>query len=111
MGTFHNPEFTIVEWYGVGDSYEVGIQLLSDLTVALTVGAPLEGKAFSVTPEKLSYQAAFQLHLGLDPHQADVATMHRACLERGLVPPASLDPQRPRSVAQLFCLPPALSHI
>ena len=44
-------------------------------------------------PEKLSYQVAFQRHLGLNPHQADVATMNRAGVERGFIPPASLDPR------------------
>src|SRR6185436_2602745 len=45
-----------------------------------------------LTTEKLSYQAAFEKHVGFYPHQADIARMRHACLERGLNPPESLDP-------------------
>lgn len=140
VGALHNPEFTIVEWYGVGDSYEAGMQLVCDLVAALplqprsnnmgddwtqsivdlstgllgiippsalsgngpdvtattmdfqpTSSSPVTLSAGLVT-EKISYQAAFQQHAGLDPHLADVATMKNACAERGLAPPPSLDP-------------------
>jgi elongation factor P--(R)-beta-lysine ligase len=34
-GRLHNPEFTLVEWYRVGDSYEQGMQFTSDLCEVL----------------------------------------------------------------------------
>jgi lysyl-tRNA synthetase class 2 len=57
-GTFHNPEFTMVEWYRVGDRLSEGIQLLSDLV-----------KSVLKVPQVdlLSYQQAFQLHASCDP--------------------------------------------
>src|SRR5262245_994996 len=30
-GALHNPEFTMVEWYRMGDDYAAGMQLLADL--------------------------------------------------------------------------------
>ena len=35
LGTLHNPEFTIVEWYRRGDTMPEGIQLLAELAEAL----------------------------------------------------------------------------
>jgi elongation factor P--(R)-beta-lysine ligase len=57
-GPEHNPEFTIVEWYRVGDDYAAGMQLLSDLAEAI-LGA---GSA-----ERVTYREAFQRQVGFDP--------------------------------------------
>ena len=38
-GQLHNPEFTIVEWYRVGDDMQAGIDLLDELTQSL-LGTP-----------------------------------------------------------------------
>jgi lysyl-tRNA synthetase class 2 len=62
-GALHNPEFTIVEWYRRGDSMAGGMQLLSELAVAL-LGTP--------PAEQVSYADAFRLHVGIDPHAARV---------------------------------------
>lgn len=57
-GAEHNPEFTIVEWYRVGDDYAAGMQLLSDLAEAIFHAGPAE---------RLTYREAFQRHAGFDP--------------------------------------------
>ena len=54
-GREHNPEFTIVEWYRVGDDYAAGMQLLSDLAEAIFQAGPAL---------RLSYREAFQAHVG-----------------------------------------------
>jgi len=57
-GTLHNPEFTMVEWYRVGDDYNAGMQLLGDLAeFALGLGPP----------ERMTYRDAFLQHVGVDP--------------------------------------------
>jgi lysyl-tRNA synthetase class 2 len=60
-GAYHNPEFTMVEWYRAGDSMQSGMQLLSDLAEMLFV----RGAAVRV-----SYREAFRQQLGCDPHTA-----------------------------------------
>lgn len=62
-GPLHNPEFTIVEWYRIGDDYESGMELLAELARNL-LGVP--------QVERRSYRQAFLDHVGLDPHQATV---------------------------------------
>jgi lysyl-tRNA synthetase class 2 len=58
IGTLHNPEFTMVEWYRVGDGYEAGMELLAELA----------GEIFGVGEvERLTYREAFVRYAGVDP--------------------------------------------
>ncbi len=57
-GVHHNPEFTMLEWYRVGDDLKKGVQLLSDL---------VQGVLEVERVEQLTYQAAFEKHVGCDP--------------------------------------------
>src|SRR5260221_7231168 len=58
-GPRHNPEFTIVEWYRRGDAMDEAMKFLGRLCEALLGLGPAE---------RLSYQAAFERHVGIDPH-------------------------------------------
>jgi lysyl-tRNA synthetase class 2 len=62
-GRLHNREFTMVEWYRVGDDMAAGIELLDQLT-QLLLSAP--------TAKRTTYAAAFQEHIGIDPHKASI---------------------------------------
>lgn len=57
-GSQHNVEFTLIEWYRVGDDLQAGMQLLSDLAEAALRRGPAE---------TISYAQLFQTHLGIDP--------------------------------------------
>lgn len=74
-GPQHNPEFTIVEWYRVGDDYSAGMQLLSDLAESIFAAG---------AAERITYREAFQRHAGFDPLEPGV----RPPLPRGLPPGA-----------------------
>lgn len=65
-GRLHNPEFTIVEWYRVGDGLHEGMRLLSDLSEALLARGPAE---------LVSYGDAFERHVGVEPHAASVEAL------------------------------------
>ena len=77
----HNPEFTMVEWYRVGDRLAEGMQLLSDLSETLLGRGPAE---------RLTYREAFQRHAGLDPHAASTEELMSAVKQAGLSAPESL---------------------
>lgn len=62
-GTRHNPEFTMLEWYRVGDDLQSGINLLAEFTSQI-VGSK------KVT--QISYAKLFQQFLAMDPHQASI---------------------------------------
>lgn len=81
LGTRHNPEFTIVEWYRAGDSLDEGMRFLSDLCQEM-LGTP---PAVPVT-----FQAAFQKHVGLDPHTATNDEIVAAARRHDIAAPENL---------------------
>jgi len=74
-GRYHNPEFSMLEWYRLNFDYQ---QLMDD--VAALVHA-VSGK----TPEvlKLSYQEAFK-SLGINPHTAREQQLTKLAEEQGI---------------------------
>lgn len=64
-GRWHNPEFTMVEWYRTGFDHHRLMDETGDLVTQLL--APIISLD---NPERLSYREAFQRHAGLDPHTA-----------------------------------------
>ena len=82
MGRLHNPEFTMVEWYRVGDELTAGINLLCDLAQC-TLDAPVV---------QVSYREAFLEHAKIDPFQGSLASLrHNVAISanRGPAPDAS----------------------
>ena len=65
-GRFHNPEFTMLEWYRTGFSYH---QLMDE--VANLVRFCGRGKFNQWQERRLSYRQLFLDHLDLDPFTAD----------------------------------------
>jgi lysyl-tRNA synthetase class 2 len=72
VGTLHNPEFSILEWYQTGDDMNVGMALLDELMQTI-IGAPPAIRS--------SYAAAFEKRLGINPHTATCAEL-AACAAR-----------------------------
>ena len=83
QGPLHNPEFTMVEWYRLGDTMADGIRFLSDLAEQLLGRGPAE---------TLTYGEAFRRHLNLDPYRADSATLIAATKANHVIAPESLSP-------------------
>ncbi len=65
-GHYHNPEFTLLEWYRPGFNHHQLMEEVEQLTrLLLTEHLELGESRY------LSYQQAFEQYAGLDPHQAD----------------------------------------
>ncbi len=100
-GHHHNPEFTIVEWYRVGDSYTQQMSLVEELVRGFFTAAANTGPAPSVRPRhslpdgvflRLSYEEAFRAAMGRGVLDAGVEDLCRLAAERGVQAPASLGP-------------------
>lgn len=64
-GRFHNPEFTLLEWYRLGfDDH----QLMAEV-------AELLGLFFDYESEKISYQEIFETYLSINPHKDSIDTI------------------------------------
>lgn len=83
-GRLHNPEFTMAEWYRVGDGLHDGLQLLSDLAEILLARG---------TAERRTYREAFLQHAGIDPLTSDVRELAARAHALELSVPAGLDLQ------------------
>ena len=84
-GGWHNPEFTMVEWYRVGDGMQEGMQLLSDLA------AHVSGWEAA---ERISYRQAFLTWTGLDPLLAPICELEQTARQRGIAAPAGWSDDR-----------------
>lgn len=103
IGPRHNPEFTMVEWYRTGDDMAAGIALLADLCCTLL-------QCQSV--ERLSYAAAFERHVGLNPHTAPIAELVAASHRFNISVPEGLGNNRDNWLNLLLaeCVEPHLGQ-
>jgi elongation factor P--(R)-beta-lysine ligase len=85
IGPLHNPEFTMVEWYRTGDDMAAGMTLLSDLCAALLGTGPAE---------RVSYTAAFERHVGMNPHVATIDELATAARRLNVSVPQGLGNDR-----------------
>mgnify|MGYP003574974218 CR=1 FL=1 len=65
-GRFHNPEFTMIEWYRIGFDHH---QLMDE------VDELLQTTLQTSKAKRLSYAELFQQYLNVNPHMADCATL------------------------------------
>lgn len=85
LGPFHNPEFTMLEWYRPGlDMFEL-MDELGDLVRTLEQNHQPCGLF-----ERSSYASVYQRVVGIDPHTATTDECRRCAVERGLPLPAGM---------------------
>ena len=78
-GRYHNPEFTLLEWYRTDCGY---LQLTSEVTELIKHCG--RGKFDQWPVESLTYQALFQHHLGIDPFTAGAGELSVTAQNNGI---------------------------
>jgi lysyl-tRNA synthetase class 2 len=73
-GKLHNPEFTMLEWYSSPGGHQQGIDELTQLVCHL-LRCP--------APVQVTYRAAFQQAVGLDPLEASATELACRSIEMG----------------------------
>jgi len=85
-GRWHNPEFTLIEWYRLGfDDTALMTEVESLIGGLLAPDRRLE------PAERLSYSAALQRHAGIDAHSASDRELSESAARHGIVCRAELD--------------------
>jgi lysyl-tRNA synthetase class 2 len=79
QGRWHNPEFTLLEWYRKGFDHHRLMDEVEELFGELLAGFRAAGRAVRMT-----YAEAFGELAGLDPHAADVAACVRCAAAHDL---------------------------
>lgn len=87
-GERHNPEFTLIEWYALGEAHWDQMAFTERLVRALAFehGDPELQAVVSPSITRLSYQAAFEQFLGVDVLQATATELEQIArheFERG----------------------------
>jgi lysyl-tRNA synthetase class 2 len=86
-GRWHNPEFTLIEWYRVGIDHH---SLMSD--VERLISAMLPPSRHFDSAERLTYREAVQLHAGIDAFDDPTAVLIARLESAGIeVPPSVRD--------------------
>lgn len=75
QGRLHNPEFSILEWYRPGFSFEAMLQETLSV-IEMVVGEKLV--------ERHRYKTLFEQHFGLNPHACSSAELASCALKVGL---------------------------
>jgi lysyl-tRNA synthetase class 2 len=85
-GRWHNPEFTMIEWYRLGFDDAALMTEVDELVAAL-----LAPDRHVAPAERLTYAEALRRHAGVDPHDDDDARLTGAAADHGIVCNAALD--------------------
>src|SRR5258708_31281494 len=85
-GRWHNPEFTMIEWYRLG--FDDGALMTEGEGLAALLLAP---DRLLPPAERLTYAEALRRHAGVDAHQDDASAFERAAADHGIVCRAELD--------------------
>ncbi len=102
-GRFHNPEFTMLEWYRPGFDHH---RLIDECEALL---AALDGPASCA---RLSYREAFARHAGIDPFMATRAELEACCVKTiGPLPEMPFVEEADESAARDFLLDLLMSHV
>jgi lysyl-tRNA synthetase class 2 len=88
-GRYHNPEFTMIEWYRIGIDHHA---LMTDVEQLL--GSLLPAHRSSERAERISYRDAVQLHAGVDALDDPPSVLIASLNQAGIDVPVGLEQRR-----------------
>jgi lysyl-tRNA synthetase class 2 len=88
-GRWHNPEFTLIEWYRIGIDHHA---LMSD--VERLISTMLPPAKFFDSAERLTYREAMQLHAGVDAFEDPIPVLIARLESSGIDVPESIRSDR-----------------
>lgn len=94
-GRYHNPEFTMLEWYRVGFDHHQLMDEMDDLLMMVLNCAKAE---------RMTYQHAFITQLGVCPLTADMSSLKEAAAPLGLSDIADQEEDRDTLLQLLFSM-------
>lgn len=98
-GSRHNPEFTLLEWYRVGFTYQ---QLMQEVAELLHILVPHLQKP----PRFCTYRELFLETLNIDPHVAGEAELSACARAQGVHIGSDMDAQGWRDLLLTHCVEP-----
>jgi lysyl-tRNA synthetase class 2 len=88
-GSFHNPEFTLIEWYRIGFDAD---RLMDEVATLVTrLVTPYRSLA---STERLTYREAVRSIAGIEPLQSGLAELHACLREHGVSLPVPAPEER-----------------
>ncbi|WP_256471445.1 elongation factor P--(R)-beta-lysine ligase [Alkalimarinus coralli] len=100
-GKRHNPEFTMLEWYRPGFDLAA---LMDEVAEFISSVAGLQ------TPDVMTYQQAFEAHLGINPHRVDDDVLHQLAKEKTGITGDSLSRDDYLDLLLSHCIEAHLGH-
>lgn len=95
-GRRHNPEFTMLEWYHVGDDHRAQMDVTESFVRAmLTSSSMICDRARDVANGppflRMAYDDAFATYAGIRPLTASMSGLHAVAAKQGMTPPPGLE--------------------
>lgn len=89
LGTHHNPEFTMLEWYRPG--YDM-VQLMTEMSELIRYLCDFSQCLAMKSPDFTftSYQQAFETTMGINPHQTSSKECHQVAMANNIEIPQGL---------------------
>ena len=85
FGRFHNPEFTLLEWYRLGFDHHTLMKEVVDLLKQVAPVVTAGGE-----PQFLSYKDIFLQYTGIDPHQTEISELSSFARQKNISFPAQM---------------------
>ncbi len=105
LGRWHNPEFTLLEWYKLHVDHH-GLMHEVDEFLQQMLACP------SIV--KKTYQSVFETQCGINPHEVSIPELKQVLVENhltGILPEAETDPDQYLFLLMIHVIEPALSNL